>query len=263
MRLSPDSYAVVAHLPLAVSRSSVFYWSLISPYIARLALPVIILLLLIAALAFYGVNAALSRRAAGTGAERGSRRAALALMLLGPVGCAPVVTLLYLLVVPLVLFVEDVTGISAFAVATVGCLVALALVGLVFAHRTRQREPNRLKLLVASGIALVLLTAMVGLLLIALALFGARSSYTHLASATHAGYRYHLAREDITLENPTLHLYRCDALGVFCEEVDSLGYDATVHSGLLDVDERSSTVTVHATDGQTLFTYRLRDFFLP
>jgi hypothetical protein len=87
-----------------------------------------------------------------------------------------------------------------------------------------------------------------------------RSSFAHLTSASYAGQRYHLAREDIFLEHPRLHLYRCDALGLFCQEVDAYGYGAAEH-GLLRVDEYAGTVTALAEDGHVLFTYPLRGAF--
>ena len=83
----------------------------------------------------------------------------------------------------------------------------------------------------------------------------------NLTSASYAGQRYHLAQEDHFLERPTLHLSRCDALGLLCQEVDSVGYGATEHGGLLQVDEYAGTVTIRAEDGHLLFVYSLSGEF--
>lgn len=262
-----DLYAALALYRLAIVQPSVLYWGVISPFLPAIMLPVMVSLVLLAALAFYGIDRAIEQRAIRDGGDRDSNDgcgATRVLVLLGPVAGAPVVTLFCLVASPILLFMQDVTDIPAAALAIAGCVVALALLIWVAMRYARRQAPLTHRSLDTTVVSTILLALIVGVLLVTLGVgTTVRSSYKHLASATHAGYRYHLTREDIALEKPTLLRYRCDSLGVFCQKVDSYGYDVTVQSGLLDVDERSSTVTVHATDGQVLSTYPLVNFFLP
>jgi hypothetical protein len=170
-------------------------------------------------------------------------------MLLAAVLCALAAMLLGIL--------ADLSGLSA-SVFAVNILVAAgSLLVVILVQRLRQPRATPWRLLVASVGAAVVLVGGVGVLFLFIAFSNWQSSYAHATSSGYAGQRYHLAREDSFLEHPTWHLYRCDALGVLCEEIDAYGQHAEVHRQLLQVDVATDSLTAYAEDGQLLFTYPL------
>jgi hypothetical protein len=248
---------------LASMPPTVIYWVLISPMTLGALIFGAVTVLLASVATFATLASRLYARALREGDLRGGR-AGITLLILGPLFGSPLAVVLCSIAGAVLAFIEDVTGIPAGEANAVMAAVAAALVALVVVRQTRRQHAarlSRLRLLFVSGGAAALVTVGTVALLIVLALTNLQPSYSHLTSATYNGQRYHLAREDAVLEHSTLHLYQCDALGVLCQEVDSYGYNATVHSGLLQVDEYTDRVTARTPDGQLLFIYPLGDFF--
>ena len=254
-----------ASLASASMPPTVIYWGLVSPmppgalFSGALFFGALIILL-VAMTTFATLASSLYARAVQQGDPRGGR-AGITVLILGPLFGSPLAVVLCSIAAAMLAFIEDVAGIPAGEGFAVMIAVVAALVALVVIRQTRRQHAARLRLLVASGGGAVLLTLGTVALLILLSLTNLQSSYSHLTSATYNGQRYHLAREDTLLEHSTLHLYRCDALGVLCQEVDSYGYHATVHGGWLQVDEYAHTVAAQTPDGHPLFVYPLGDFF--
>ena len=185
------------------------------------------------------------------------------MLLLGPLLGSPLAVVLLCSITSVTLvFLQDLTSVPVGVLGAACAVVAATLLVTLIVRRTRQSQGPRmpLRLHVASVVGAALLTLGVIALFVLLAFSNLQSSYAHLTSAGYEGQRYHLAREDTFLERSTLHLYRCDALGLLCQEVDSYGYHATVHGDLLQVDEYAGTVTARTDDGHLLFTYPLDGF---
>src|SRR5262249_59682337 len=81
-------------------------------------------------------------------------------------------------------------------------------------------------------------------------LYGERpNDYNHLASASFQEHRYYLALERTPSDGSLVLLYRCDALGVWCHQLDALdpSVDAQSDSGRLQYD--TATYTLPAREG--------------
>ncbi len=242
------------------SSPTIFYWSQISPYVPDVLPFGLVTLVLVAVVAFEVIANRLYVRAVREGAARGGIAATV--LLLGPLLGSPLAVLLCSITSVTLVFLQDLTGVPVGVLGTAWAVVAAALLVTLIVRRTRQNQGPcmPLRLHVASVVGAALLTLGVIALFVLLAFSNLQSSYAHLTSAVYEGQRYHLAREDTFLERSTLYLYRCDALGLLCQEVDSYGYQATVQGDLLQVDEYAGTVTARADDGHLLFTYPLDGF---
>jgi hypothetical protein len=91
------------------------------------------------------------------------------------------------------------------------------------------------------------------------------NSYTHLASASLQARRYYLALEQTPSDGSLVLLYRCDALGAWCRQIDVLGtYNGagaqqSAGGGLRYVP---ATRTLTASEGDhLLLTYPASDLF--
>jgi hypothetical protein len=241
------------------SAPNIFYWAQISPFIPGLLPFGLVTLVLVALAAFETIANRLYTEATRVGNSRGGG-AMTALLLGGPLLGSPLAMLLCSFTAVTLVFLEDLTGVPVGVLGVVCMVLAAALLALVIVRASRQGSRLPLRLHIASVVGGGLLTLGVIVLFVLILFSNLQSSYTHLTSATYDGDRYHLAREDFFLERPALHLYRCDALGLFCQEVDSYGHGSSVHGGLLQVDEYTGTVTARAADGHTIFTYHLSDF---
>jgi hypothetical protein len=95
----------------------------------------------------------------------------------------------------------------------------------------------------------------------ALALGERSNSYHHLASASFQEHRYYLAREQTPSDGSLVLLYRCDALGVWCHQIDTLGsFEVQSVSGRLQYDATTQTLTA-SEGGHLLLTYPAGDLF--
>lgn len=65
-----DLYAALALYLLATVQPSVLYWGVISPFVPSTMFPVMVSLVLLAALAFYGIDRAIQQRAIRAGDDR-------------------------------------------------------------------------------------------------------------------------------------------------------------------------------------------------
>jgi hypothetical protein len=246
-------HSIVLNLLVTLPSGVVVYWALVGISTPGIFLFGLLALLFTAIASFELLAGRYYARAQSADDPRASVRAlfgALPLaMLLATVLCALSAMLLG--------FLADLSGLSAsvFAIAIlVGAILALIV---VVVRRLRQPHASLWRLLVASVGAAILLVAGVGVVFLVLLFSNWQSSYAHATSVSYAGQRYHLAREDSFLEHPTWHLYRCDALGVLCEEIDAYGQHAEIHNQLLQVDASTDSLTAYAEDGHLLFTYPL------
>jgi len=148
--------------------------------------------------------------------------------------------------------------------AVLGVGLALLLRTAVRAWRERDRRVQRpwfrlLRLLAPSVIMTVLVMTITPIAL----LIGERpTNYRHLASASFQAHRYYLALEEPPSESTSVLLYRCDTLGVWCQEIDSLSTagDGQSDNGQLHYD--SATQLLTASDGEhRLLTYPAGDLF--
>jgi predicted ribosomally synthesized peptide with SipW-like signal peptide len=245
---------------LAATPSTIVYWVRVSDVTPGVFFLGTAALLLTAVVVFSMLGGRLYALAASRGEPRGGGTVRV-MLIVGPLLGSPLAMILCAIAAGTLAFFADVTGIPV-GVITAGSVVgAAALAALVLARQARNRQDGHVRLLRASIVAAVLLTVGTVLLYLVTTLTDLQPTYSHLTSATYNGQRYHLAREDALLEHSTLHLYRCDALGLLCQEVDSYGHDATIHGGWLQVDEYIRTATAHTPDGHILFTYTLGDFF--
>ncbi len=96
----------------------------------------------------------------------------------------------------------------------------------------------------------------------ALALGERSNSYHHLASASFQEHRYYLAREQTPSDGSLVLLYRCDALGVWCHQIDALGtsVEGQSDSGRLQYDATTQTLTA-SEGGHRLLAYPAGDLF--
>jgi hypothetical protein len=153
-----------------------------------------------------------------------------------------------------------------------GLLTAALLLGLraeVSTSRERAGAPGTPRM---SGMSWTMLgrlapTVVATLLAVTVApfalLIGERSnSYNHLASASFQEHRYYLAREQTPSEGSLVLLYRCDAFGVWCHQIDALGTSVAGQSdsGRLQYDATTQTLTAHE-GGHRLLTYPAGDLF--
>ncbi len=96
----------------------------------------------------------------------------------------------------------------------------------------------------------------------ALAIGERSNSYNHLASASFQEHRYYLAQEQTPSDGSLVLLYRCDALGVWCHQIDALGtsVEGQSDSGRLQYDATTQTLTA-SEGGHLLLTYPAGDLF--
>ncbi len=234
--------------------SVIVYWALVgisTPGIFLLGL----IALLFAAIATFDLLAGRHyARALSASDPRSARTSIRALF-----GALPLATLLAIILCVLAAmllgFFADLSGVSASTFAIAILIAATALLVAIVVQRLRQPRATPWRLFLASVGAALLLVGGVGVLFLVMLFSSVQSSFAHATSASYAGQRYHLAREDSLLEHPTWHLYRCDALGVLCEEIDAYGQHATLHRQLLQEDSTTDSLTAYAEDGHLLFTY--------
>jgi hypothetical protein len=154
-----------------------------------------------------------------------------------------------------------------------GLLTVVLVMGLALLLRTavrawrerdarvqRERPWSRLlRPLVPSVVMTVLVMTIAPIAL----LIGERpTNYRHLASASFQAHRYYLALEVPPSESTSVLLYRCDTLGVWCQEIDSLATagDGQSDNGRLHYD--SGTQLLTASDGENrILTYPAGDLF--
>jgi hypothetical protein len=87
--------------------------------------------------------------------------------------------------------------------------------------------------------------------------------FSHLATATSHTTRYHLALEQTPSDGAFAILYRCDAVGVWCRQVDALGASAgegQSANGWLRYDPATGNITA-SEGGRVLLTYQVGDLF--
>jgi hypothetical protein len=95
---------------------------------------------------------------------------------------------------------------------------------------------------------------------LALAIGERPNSYTHLASASFQEHRYYLAQEQTPSDGSLVLLYRCDALGVWCHQVDALGTSVESRSVSGRLQYNAATRTLMASEGgHLLHTYPAGD----
>ena len=139
-----------------------------------------------------------------------------------------------------------------------GCFAGLACGGLAAAlgyavwNLTRgwRRISVRAFLLVAASVLAALTITPVALLI------GERAdSYKHLASGGDHGDVYRLALRETPSDGSLALLFRCDGLGIWCREIDSIGSGQTQSNGAyLTFDQSAQMVTAREDDGHVLLT---------
>jgi len=96
----------------------------------------------------------------------------------------------------------------------------------------------------------------------ALAIGERSNSYNHLASASFQEHRYYLAQEQTPSDGSLVLLYRCDALGVWCHQIDALGTSVEGQSDSAGCSTTLTTQTLTASEGgYLLLTYPAGDLF--
>jgi hypothetical protein len=239
--VTPPSGVIVYWALVGISTPGIFLFGLIA--------------LLIAAIATFDLLAGRHfARALRAGDPRSGRTSIRALF-----GALPLATLLATILCALAAmllgFLSDLSGVSASVFAIAILIATTTLLVVIVVQRLRQPRATPWRLFFASAGAALLLVGGVGVLFLLILFSSLQSSFAHATSASYAGQRYHLAREDSLLEHPTWHLYRCDALGLLCEEIDAYGQHATLHRQLLQEDFATDSLTAYAEDGHLLFTY--------
>jgi hypothetical protein len=152
-----------------------------------------------------------------------------------------------------------------------GLLIVVLVVGLGLLLRTsvrawRERDPQAqrlwLRLLRPLAPSVVMTVLVMTIAPIALLIGERPTNYHHLASASFQAHRYYLALEVPPSESTSVLLYRCDTLGVWCQEIDSLATagDGQSDNGRLHYDPATQLLT--ASDGEhRLLTYPAGDLF--
>jgi hypothetical protein len=138
----------------------------------------------------------------------------------------------------------------------------LALFGVLGAREPAQRRAWSTLLRPATllPVALIIVATFLALILAPLGLLLGESytSYSHLASADFASHRYHLARAQTPSDGASVILFRCDAPGVWCQQIDTLGDAGQSAGGYLRYDPTTRTLTV-SEGGQVLLAYPIGD----
>jgi hypothetical protein len=111
-------------------------------------------------------------------------------------------------------------------------------------------------------VALIVVATLLAIILAPLGLLNGERSigYTHLASADFVSQRYYLARAQTPSDGAWAVLLRCDTLGVWCHQIDTLGDAGRSAGGYLRYDHATRTLTV-SDGGQVLLTYPAGDLF--
>jgi hypothetical protein len=249
-------HSIVLNLLVTPPAGVVVYWALVGISTPGIFLIGLLALLFTTITTFDLLARRRYSRAQSAGDPRSSRASVRGLFGALPLA-ALLATILCALSAMLLGFLADLSGLSASVFAIVILVGAIMALVVILAQRLRQPRAMPWSLFLASvGAALVLVSG-VGVVFLVLLFSSWQSSYAHATSANYAGQRYHLAREDSFLEHPTWHLYRCDALGAVCEEIDAYGQHAEIHNQLLQVNVATDSLTAYAQDGHLLFTYPL------
>ena len=137
-------------------------------------------------------------------------------------GALPLATLLAIILCALAAmllgFFADLSGVSASTFALAILVAATALLVAIVVQRLRQPRATPWRLFLASVGAALLLVGGVGVLFLLILFSSVQSSFAHATSASYAGQRYHLAREDSLLEHPTWHEGAYDTARCFTAE---------------------------------------------